>query len=89
MSQGGVKMNHPNSGKYSLQTRNTLDYGIKAIGRADYQKFADNKRLTRSQAIKAKCYECTCGYSDGKYDCIVFDCPLHKFMPYRGIEPQD
>ncbi len=73
----------------SLEIRNTLNFGIKAIGRSDYQKFADGVRLTRSQSIKAMCYDCVTGYADGKYDCRVFTCPLHVYMPYRGIEPDE
>ena len=73
----------------SLEIRNTLNFGINAIGRADYQRFADEEKLTRSQAIRAMCYNCVTGYADGRFDCNVFTCPLHVYMPYRGVEPQE
>lgn len=69
--------------------KNTLKFGISAKGRTDYKKFTEGKRLTPSQAIRAKCYECMAGYDDGRYDCIVYDCPLYPFMPYLGIEPKN
>jgi len=39
--------------------------------------------LTRAQAIKAKCADCTSYYADGRKDCENNLCPLHDWMPYR------
>ena len=77
-----------NSKKITSFEKNTLKFGISAIGRTDYKHFTEGKRLTLLQAIRAKCYECMAGYDDGKYDCIVSDCPLYPFMPYIGKHPK-
>jgi len=57
--------------------------GKKARGRRELIRFLERKRLTGKQAIEAKCFECMCGYADGKIDCRCYDCPLYPYMPYR------
>lgn len=61
-------------------------HGIKARGRNELIKHISGERLTQRQAILAKCFDCMGGYSDGKYNCGITDCPLYQFMPYREIE---
>ncbi|RKY28748.1 MAG: hypothetical protein DRP83_00210 [Planctomycetota bacterium] len=46
-----------------------------------------SKDPTRTQAMLAKCHDCTGHYHDGKDDCEVTKCPLYKWMPYRKLEP--
>jgi hypothetical protein len=58
--------------------------GKRAKGQGDLLKFLEGKKTTPLRSLKAKCYECTNGYSDGKIDCAISDCPLYSFMPYRG-----
>jgi hypothetical protein len=58
--------------------------GIAAQGRNEIEKHLAGKRITRNQAIRAKCYECMGGYSDGKSDCKMPQCPLYTWMPYRN-----
>lgn len=41
------------------------------------------KPLTAREAVLAKCYECNCGYPEGKGDCLILECPLHDFMPFK------
>ncbi len=77
-----------NSKKITPFEENNLKFGISAIGRTDYKKFTEGKRLTCLQAIRAKCYECVAGYDDGRYDCTVSNCPLYPFMPYKGKHPK-
>jgi hypothetical protein len=61
--------------------------GIAARGRSDLVKFVSGQRVTPLQAIRAKCYDCSGYYVDGKQDCGQSDCPLYRFMPYRpGVE---
>ena len=60
------------------------DYGVLAKGRGELKKHYIRKRLTRQQAINAKCYDCCAGYTDGKRDCMLDDCPLHPYMPYKN-----
>jgi hypothetical protein len=55
--------------------------GRAVAGRKEYRKFAQGQRLTRGEAIKAKCYECNAGYPDGRLDCAIKSCPLYRFNP--------
>lgn len=50
------------------------------------RKFRAGKRLTRAQAIQAKCADCTGEYTDGRKDCGIGTCPLYPFSPYRGVQ---
>ena len=45
----------------------------------------DDKDLTYKERCLAKCFECCCGYIDGKVDCEVPSCALYPIMPYRGV----
>ena len=63
-------------------------FGIRAKGRKELIKADRGESLTRGEAILAKCNECTGGYDDGRYDCLVSTCPLHRYMPYSGCEPR-
>jgi hypothetical protein len=57
--------------------------GIKAQGRQELKKHLAGTKLTRGEAILGKCYDCMGGYADGKMDCLLSDCPLYNYMPYR------
>jgi hypothetical protein len=51
-------------------------------GKSQLLKHLDGKRLTRSEAIKAKCYDC-----DGMGDsgsCDLASCSLFPYSPYKG-----
>ena len=50
-------------------------------GKNDLIKHLSGKRLTRNQAIKAKCYDCN-GYGESD-ECSIITCPLYPFSPYR------
>jgi len=58
-------------------------YGIKAAGYEEYKKYMSGKKLTRKEAMLAKCYSCCAGYIDGTVDCECKKCPLYGYMPYR------
>ena len=60
-----------------------LEVGISAKGKNELIKHLTGKRLTRGQAILAKCYDCMGGFNDGKQDCEITECSLYPFMPYR------
>lgn len=55
------------------------------IGRALFAKHLVGQSLGHAPAIKAKCYECTNEFGDGLIDCEIPGCPLHPFMPYKGV----
>jgi hypothetical protein len=57
--------------------------GIKARGGKELKKYLDGGRLTPKQMILATCYSCMGGYTDGKLDCGIKECPLYPVMPYR------
>jgi len=40
-------------------------------------------RPSMPEAIKAKCFDCTAQFFDGRRDCEINGCPLHPRMPYR------
>ena len=57
---------------------------MKPIGKAALHKHLQGKELTKSEAILAKCCECSAEYADGLNDCGIVECPLYPFMPYKG-----
>ncbi len=61
-------------------------HGMKARGRKELIRHLQGKPLQRGQAITAKCYDCMGYFSDGKVDCLLPACPLHAFMPYKGLK---
>jgi len=40
-------------------------------------------RPSMTEACKAKCFDCTGNFADGRRDCKVHRCPLYSRMPYR------
>lgn len=56
-------------------------YGRRTKGRKELLKHLENKRITRQQAIEAKCYECMGFYADGIIDCGISNCPLYPYNP--------
>lgn len=53
----------------------------KKSGKADYIKFLNGETLSRSAAIRAKCYECATG--EDTQPCIVETCPLIGFCQWN------
>ena len=43
-------------------------------GKTDYLRFLNGEKLTRAEALKAKCYECVAG--EDTQPCLVEYCPL-------------
>ena len=55
--------------------------GKKRAGRRELIKHLEGTRITRGQAIKAKCYDCN---GMGEFgDCDMVGCPLLPFSPYN------
>lgn len=54
-------------------------------GKSELMKFLNGFRITRNEAIKAKCYDCM-GFYDNtqEKDCKNLTCPLYTYMPYKG-----
>jgi hypothetical protein len=57
----------------------------RAIGASEFRKFQAGEELSSTEMIRAKCYECTGYYADGRVDCTGNNCPLYGKMPYRNI----
>ncbi len=57
--------------------------GSAARGRQEILAYYEGKRLSASQAIKAKCYSCTGYYADGRGECFTPSCPLYGHMPFN------
>jgi len=64
------------------QIEDIKNYGKAAKGRSELFKHLSGKRLTRGEAVLAKCYECEAYYQDGKEPCPVRSCPLWPFNAY-------
>jgi len=48
----------------------------------------NSPRPSMSEACRAKCFDCTNNFADGRYDCKIKGCPLYIRMPYRkGTNP--
>ena len=64
------------------------EHGGHSAGRSQMLKYLRGERITRGDAIKAKCYECN-GYAvDGRPICNMRDCPLWPYSQFnkRGRE---
>lgn len=66
------------------------DYYLKVLetskakkGRRQLIKHLKGGTLTPSQAILAKCYDCTGFYADPQKDCKCDTCPLYQWMPFN------
>ena len=61
-----------------------IKHGLMARGKRELTNHLNGKKLTWKQACLAKCYECCAGYTDGKVDCGVKDCPIYGMMPFKN-----
>lgn len=55
-------------------------------GRKELMAFLSGKKITRTQAMTAYCYDCMGYYADGVGDCGCTLCPMHPFMPYAKVK---
>ena len=63
---------------------NIEKYGMNGKTKDNLIKYLSGGKLTRSQAMKCKCYYCNGYNSDGRKDCKVKRCPLYPWMPYNS-----
>jgi hypothetical protein len=64
--------------------RSSLEWAIslpRRIGRAEYIKHIQGKRLSARQRLNATCFRCSSGYDSGE-GCLVTDCPLQPLNKY-------
>ncbi len=53
----------------------------RSAGKAHYLRFLQEEKLTRDEAIQAKCYECVGG--EDTEPCLVSTCPLTPFCQWN------
>jgi len=53
-------------------------------GAKEYSHFIKGKKLTRAQAMRAKCYECN-GLYESKANCLVDTCPMYAYRLYPNL----
>jgi len=53
----------------------------KIKGETEFIKYKNKVRLTRGQAMRAKCYECN-GEEESRADCNVPSCPMYPYRLY-------
>ena len=67
-------------------------YGINTRDKKYLLAHLSGEKLTPTQAVHAKCYECMGYYADGKVDCGISDCPLyqfHRYNPHRIVKKKN
>jgi len=57
--------------------------GLQAVGKANLLKHLDGGKLTRKEAMQAKCYDCMGYFIDGRADCCIKNCPMYAFRPFK------
>ena len=57
--------------------------GLLSKGKRHLIKHLEGGKLSRSEAMQAKCYDCMGYFSDGRQDCMVENCPMFNFRPYK------
>jgi len=55
--------------------------GLVRAGKREYIKYLEGGKISRPQAIKAKCYDCN-GMGESR-ECSVESCALLLFSPYN------
>lgn len=75
-----------NAKKRKALLRQVNDFGKHAAGRTEYVQFLEGKLIAIDESIKAMCYSCMGYYADGRIDCQNDDCPLYRYMPYKGVK---
>lgn len=68
------------SNNNELQIKN-VEKWPKKIGKADNLRHLRGERLTRDEAIKAKCYDCVCG--EDTEPCVVYTCSLQPYCQWN------
>ncbi len=58
-------------------------FGKASTGKRYLIRHLKGEKITLKQAILSKCFDCCGFYVDGKHDCLIPECPLYPFMPYR------
>jgi len=60
--------------------------GLLSKGKKSLLKHLDKGKLSRKEAMDAKCYDCMAWFADGRMDCKMPKCPLFDYRPYKDVE---
>lgn len=80
MDEKSVRRNN-----HEIRIRNAKS-GKLSGGKTQYLRYLNGETITRMQAMLSKCFECCGYYADGRRDCLMSDCALYPWMPYKGEE---
>ncbi|RLB07735.1 MAG: hypothetical protein DRG27_06255 [Deltaproteobacteria bacterium] len=61
-------------------------YGKRAVGKRQLIRYLSGEKISRTEAIKAKCYDCMGYCADGISECKDKDCPLWAYSQFRRKE---
>jgi hypothetical protein len=61
--------------------QDSAKHGKMRIGKTQLLKYLSGRRLTRQEAIKAKCYDCDGMGETG--ECDMEECSLYPYSPYQ------
>jgi hypothetical protein len=61
----------------------SVERGTESAGKTQMLRYLRGQKVTRHQAMQAKCFECMGGYADGRVDCGLKECALYPWMPYK------
>lgn len=84
-AEGGDHYNSYNRGGYSEMNEEMIksaESGPHRRGKNELLKHLRGEKITRTQAVKAKCYDCN-GMGELN-ECHITDCPLLPYSPYRS-----
>jgi len=65
---------------------NIEKYGMNGKTKDNLIKYLEGAKLSVTQAVKCKCYDCNGYQADGRIDCKVTHCPLYPWMPYGTVK---
>jgi hypothetical protein len=60
-----------------------------SICNTQHVRHMNGEKLSRTEAMLAKCADCMGNFEDGRNDCKVFSCPMYAFMPYRSENSEE
>lgn len=63
----------------------TLSTAPSSTGREQLKTYLSGKIIGKADALRAKCFDCSGHYVDGRKDCEVEWCPLYPYMPYGKL----
>ena len=65
-----------------MAIKHTFKY-LRSVSGGIVEERVETRNLTRSQAIKFNCLDCSGGVVAEVRDCIIKTCPLWVFRPYQ------